>query len=70
MDAAGGRFYEDTELHHEGVSVSEIARQLEMDRRPVREYLKQAPREYEWTAKSWQVDPYLRDGGSWAYTTR
>ena len=51
-------------LHHDGVSVSEIARQLDMDRKTVWKYLKQAPREYERKAKSWKVDPfraYLRE---------
>ncbi len=45
-------------LHHDGVSVSEIARQLDMDRKTVRKYLKQAPGGYERKPKSWQVDPY------------
>jgi len=51
-------FMEIQKLHHDGVSVSEIARELNMDRKTVRKYLKQAPREYERKAKSWQVDPY------------
>ncbi len=51
-------------LHHDGVSVSEIARQLDMDRKTVRKYLKQAPHEYERKPKNWLVDPhrsYLRE---------
>jgi transposase len=51
-------FMEIQKLHHDGVSVSEIARQLDMDRKTVRKYLKQAPREYERKPKSWQIDPY------------
>ena len=57
-------FMEIQKLHHDGVSVSEIARQLDMDRKTVRKYLKQAPREYERKPKSWLVDPhraYLRE---------
>ncbi len=38
-------FMEIQKLHHDGVSVSEIARQLNMDRKTVRKHLKQAPRE-------------------------
>ncbi len=52
------------QLHHDGVSVSEIARRLDMDRKTVRKYLRQAPREYERKPKSWKVDPfrvYLRE---------
>jgi transposase len=47
-----------------GLSVSEIARQLDLDRKTVRKYLREAPREYERKAKSWKVDPfrgYLRE---------
>lgn len=57
-------FMEIQKLHHEGLSVSEIARQLDVDRKTVRKYLKQAPREYERKPKSWKVDPhraYLRE---------
>jgi transposase len=57
-------FMEIQKLHHDGVSVSEISRQLDMDRKTVRKYLKQAPREYERKPKSWLVDPhraYLRE---------
>jgi transposase len=53
-------FMEIQKLHHDGVSVSEIARQLTT----VRKYLKQAPREYEREPKKWKVDPfraYLRE---------
>ncbi len=45
-------------LHHDGVSITEIARQLKMDRKTVRKYLKQAPREYERKPKKWKVDAY------------
>jgi transposase len=38
--------------------VSEIARQLDVDRKTVRKYLKQAPREYERKPKSWKLDPW------------
>jgi transposase len=51
-------FMEIQKLHHDGVSVSEIARQLDMDRKTVRKYLQHAPREYERRPKVWQVDPY------------
>jgi transposase len=52
------------QLHHDGVSVSEIARQLNMDRKTVRKYLRQAPREYVRQPKGWTIDPfraYLRE---------
>lgn len=52
------------QLHHDGVSVSEIARRLNMDRKTVHKYPGQAPRAYERKAKSWKVDPfraYLRE---------
>jgi len=57
-------FMEIQKLHHDGWSVTEIARQLDIDRKTVRKYLKQAPREYERQAKSWKADPwrpYLRE---------
>src|SRR5260370_1304037 len=57
-------FMEIQKLHHDGVSVSEIARQLDMDRKTVRKYLRQAPREYERKPRIWKVDPfraYLRE---------
>jgi transposase len=57
-------FMEIQQLHHDGVSVSEIARRLNMDRKTVRKYLGQVPRAYERKAKSWKVDPfraYLRE---------
>ena len=53
------------QLHHDGVSVSEIASWLEMDRKTVPKYLRQAPRAYERKVKSWKVDPfraYLQEG--------
>jgi transposase len=36
-------FMEIRKLHHDGLSVSEIARPLDMDRKTARKYLKQAP---------------------------
>lgn len=45
-------------LHHDGWSVTDIARQLDMDRKTVRKYLKEAPREYERKPKSWKIDPW------------
>ena len=45
-------------LHHDGVSITEIARQLKMDRKTVRKYLKQAPHAYERTPRKWKVDVY------------
>jgi len=57
-------FMEMQKLHHDGWSVTEIARHLDIDRKTVRKYLKQAPREYERQPKSWKADPwraYLRE---------
>ncbi len=57
-------FMEIQKLHHDGLSVSEIARRLDMDRKTVRKYLKQAPTRYERQPKRWKVDPwrsYLRE---------
>ncbi len=57
-------FMEIQKLHHDGLSVSEIARRLDMDRKTVRKYLKQAPTRYERQPKGWKVDPwrsYLRE---------
>jgi transposase len=57
-------FMEIQKLHHDGLSVSEIARQLDVDRKTVRKYLRQAPRDYERKPKSWKLDPwrpYLRE---------
>ena len=57
-------FMEIQKLPHDGWSVTEIARQLDLDRKTVRKYLRQAPREYERQAKSWKADPwrpYLRE---------
>lgn len=57
-------FMEIQKLHADGLSVSEIARQLDLDRKTVRKYLREAPREYERKPKSWKVDPfrsYLRE---------
>ena len=57
-------FMEIQKLHHDGVSITEIARQLNLVRKTVRKYLRQAPREYERKPKSWKVDPfraYLRE---------
>jgi transposase len=51
-------FMEIQKLHHDGMSVSEIARHLDVDRKTVRKYLKQAPREYERKPKSWKIDPW------------
>ncbi len=57
-------FMEIQKLHADGLSVSEIARQLDLDRKTVRKYLREAPREYERKPKRWKVDPfrgYLRE---------
>ena len=57
-------FMEIQQLHHEGVSVSEIARRLSMDRKTVRKYLRQAPRACARKPKRWRIDPfraYLRE---------
>ena len=48
-------FMEIQKLHHDGLSVSEIARQLDLDPpRVCAEYLQQAPRAYERKAKGWK----------------
>lgn len=57
-------FMENQKLHAERLSASEMARQLHLDRKTVRKYLREAPREYERKARSWKVDPfrgYLRE---------
>ncbi|MGA7316750.1 MAG: IS21 family transposase [Silvibacterium sp.] len=51
-------FMEIQKLHHDGWSVTEIARHLDIDRKTVRKYLKEAPREYERKPKSWKIDPW------------
>jgi transposase len=51
-------------LHQQGLSVSEIARRADIDRKTVRKYLREAPREYRRKRKSWKIDPfraYLRE---------
>ena len=60
-------FMEIQQLHHDGLSVSAIARRLSMDRKTVRKYLRQAPRAYERKPKRWKINPfhaYLAHGGS------
>ena len=57
-------FMEIQKLHHDGLSVSEIARLMDIDRKTVRKYLKEAPRQYERKPKSWKIDrwrAYLRE---------
>ena len=57
-------FMEIQKLHQDGLSVSEIARRLELDRKTVRKYLLQVPREYRRKPKDWKIDPhraYLRE---------
>ena len=57
-------FMEIQKLHHDGLSVSEISRQLDMDRKTVRKYLSEPPQAYERKPKSWKIDPfraYLRE---------
>ncbi|WP_052294804.1 helix-turn-helix domain-containing protein [Acidobacterium capsulatum] len=51
-------FMEIQKLHHEGWSVTEIARHLSIDRKTVRKYLREAPRAYERKPKSWKIDPW------------
>ena len=51
-------FMEIQKLHHDGLSVSEIARRLSMDRKTMRKYLKQAPARYERQPKGWEVNPW------------
>jgi transposase len=45
-------------LHQQGVSVSEISRREGIDRKTVRKYLREAPREYRRKPKRWKIDPY------------
>lgn len=45
-------------LHQQGVSVSEIARREGIDRKTVRKYLRETPREYRRKPKRWKIDPY------------
>jgi transposase len=57
-------FMEIQKLHQDGLSVSEIGRRLDLDRKTVRKYLRQAPREYRRKPKSWKIDSfraYLRE---------
>jgi transposase len=51
-------------LHQQGLSVSEIARREGIDRKTVRRYLREAPREYRRKRMRWKIDPfrvYLRE---------
>ena len=57
-------FMEIQKLHHDGLSVSEIARLMDIDRKTARKYLKEAPRAYQRKAKVWKIDgwrAYLRE---------
>jgi transposase len=45
-------------LQQQGLSVSEIARREGIDRKTVRKYLRQAPREYQRKPKPWKIDDY------------
>ena len=60
------------QLHHDGVSISEIGRRLNLDRKTVRKYLKVAPQAYERQAKGWKIDPFralsCASVGSWEST--
>jgi transposase len=51
-------FMEIRKLHQDGLSVSEIARRLDMDRKTVRKYLGELPRTYQRPPKSCKVDPF------------
>ena len=51
-------FMEIQKLHQQGLCISEIARLLSMDRKPVRKYLHQFPREYQRKPTSCKVGPY------------
>jgi transposase len=57
-------FMEIQGLYQQGVSVSEIARRLGIDRKTVRRYLRQAPHPYCRSARQQKIDPfrsYLRE---------
>ena len=45
-------------LYHDGVSISEIARQVGRDRKTVRNYLHEAPRPYERPPRKWKIEGY------------
>lgn len=45
-------------LQQQGLSVSEIARREGIDRKTMRKYLRQAPREYQRKPKPWKIDGY------------
>ena len=45
-------------LHQDGLSVSEIVRRLEMDRKTVRKYSRELPREYQRPPRSCKADPF------------
>jgi transposase len=51
-------FMELQKLHYEGSGVSEIARQLNMDRKTVQKYLELVPQAYERKPKDWKIDPF------------
>ena len=57
-------YMEIQKLHADGLSVSEIGRRLDLDRKTVRKYLREVPRVYERKPKGWKVDgfrSYLRE---------
>lgn len=45
-------------LHQHGLTVSEIGRQVGMDRKTVRKYLRETSREYRRKPKEWKADSY------------
>lgn len=51
-------FMDIRKLYHDGVSVSEIARQLGRDRKTVRKYLGEEPRPYQRAHRPWKMDAY------------
>ncbi len=53
-----GNFMKMQKQHHDGLSVNETAKWLEMDNKIVRKYLQEAPAEYQRKPKSWKIDPF------------
>lgn len=51
-------FMEIQKLYHDGVSISELARRLQRDRKTVRKYLHETPRPYQRASRPWKVDAH------------
>lgn len=51
-------FMEIQKLHHDGLSVSEIARRMDLDRKTVRKYLREVPKAYQRKPRGGKADTY------------